>query len=344
MVNIEQISTAVPENSFTQEEIFQLAKEVFATEGHDISKYESAFINTEIKRRHFAAPLSWYLESHTWSDRNRLYIEQSLRLLEEITTSAIHSSQFELKDITDVITVSTTGISTPSLEALLMDRLKFRSDIRRTPIFGLGCAGGLIGLSRARQIAMENPDNVVLLLVVELCGLNFMRKETTKQNIIATALFSDGAAGAIISQKSNGIKLGDGMEHRWPDSKSVMGWNVIDEGMSVIFSRSIPKLVREDFSTVFAAYLKRFQLNREDFKHFLSHPGGAKVIEELEKVFGLPLHSMSCTREVLRNYGNMSAPTVLFVLKNALDKKLSGRALLTTFGPGFTAGLATVDL
>lgn len=344
MANIAKISTAVPKHRFTQEEIFNQSHLVFSKQGFDISPYRSAFMNTEIEHRYSAAPLSWYMEDHSWSDRNRLYIDQSLVLLEEVATSSIESSPLKMEEVTDIVTVSTTGISTPSLDAMLMDRLKFKPHVRRTPVFGLGCAGGLIGLQRANQLALQDPENVVLLLVVELCSLNFMRKETSKQNIIATALFGDGAAGVIVSQKTDGPKILQAMEYRWPDSLSVMGWDVTDEGLSVIFSRSIPDLVRNEFSKVFEDFLKRHGLQRKDIRHFLSHPGGSKVIEQLEKLFHLPDRSMNCTREILRSYGNMSAPTVLFVLKNAMDKGLSGRSLLTTFGPGFTAALLALEL
>ena len=344
MAHISSIATAVPPYVFSQREIFELGKKVYSDHQGDFSRFEAAFFNTEIEQRFLSAPGPWFLESRTWRDRNQLYIRQALDLLEEVALKAIEKSNYQLQDITDILTVSTTGVATPSLDALLMDRLKFNSQIRRTPIFGLGCAGGLIGLKRADQIAKENDKNVVLLLVVELCSLNFMKDKFTKQDVIASALFSDGAAAAVVSQDSAGPFINFCLEHRWPRSVDIMGWEVTEKGLSVIFSRSIPELVKNEFPKIYRTFLKDSGLDYESFKHFLSHPGGAKVVDELELVFGVRRHSMAHTREILKNYGNMSAPTVLFVLERAVELKEKGKSLLSTFGPGFTTALMEVEL
>ncbi|MGE0764264.1 MAG: type III polyketide synthase [Bdellovibrionales bacterium] len=343
MARIANIATAVPKYRFSQADAYQQAQIIFAKQGFDISRFSSAFLNTQIEHRHSVVPMEWYLESHNWTDRNRLYIDEAVTLLQQVAVNSLDGSGFALDDVTDVLTVSTTGIATPSLEAMLMDRLRFKSNVRRTPIFGLGCAGGLMGLNRAQQIAAADDNNVVLLLVVELCSLNFMRQEISKQNIIATALFADGAAGVVLSNKANGPKIVKSVEHRWPDSLSVMGWDVTDNGLEVVFSRSIPDLVKKDFRFVLENFFEKQKINRQSIQYFLSHPGGAKVMDELEQLFELPQLSMHHSRAVLRDCGNMSAPTVLFVLKRAMDEEMRGRALLTTFGPGFSAVITLLE-
>lgn len=240
--------------------------------------------------------------------------------------------------------VSSTGIATPSLDALLMDRLPFRPDCRRLPVFGLGCVGGVVGLSRAAQLARAEPGSVVLCLVVELCALTFRKDDLRKSNIVATALFGDGAAAALVrAGDAPAPALAAWGEHRWPDTLDVMGWDVSETGLAVRFSRDIPRLVRERFRSVTDAFLARAGLMRRDVDGYICHPGGAKVIEALEDVLELQRGTLRDARETLREYGNMSAATVLFVLQRTLRRGLRGRHLMTALGPGFTAGFLTLE-
>ena len=241
--------------------------------------------------------------------------------------------------------VSSTGIATPSLDALLGERLPLRADCRRLPVFGLGCAGGVMGLARAAQLARADPGSNVLLLVVELCALTFRKEDLRKSNVIATALFGDGAAGALVRADAHAQApiIGAYGEHRWPNSLDVMGWDVANNGLSVIFSRDIPTIVRRDFGDAYRAFLAKAGLTGASLDRFVCHPGGAKVIEALEEVFGLQTGTLRDAREILRDFGNMSAATVLFVLEKALRETLPGRTLLSALGPGFTAAFAVLE-
>jgi alkylresorcinol/alkylpyrone synthase len=235
-----------------------------------------------------------------------------------------------------------------------MAELPFRRDVQRLPIFGLGCAGGVLGLARAAAMARAAPGSMVLLLVVELCGLTFRNSDLGKSNIIATALFGDGAAAALItcdrdtarSQQLGsqpGPELAGWGEHTWPDSLDVMGWRVEEDGFGVQFSRAIPAIVRERYGAAVDEFLARQGLGRDDLDGTLCHPGGAKVLEALEAVFDLAPGAMTDARAVLRDYGNMSAATVLFVLARALERGLHGRHLVSSLGPGFTAGFLLLE-
>ena len=192
-------------------------------------------------------------------------------------------------------------------------------------------------------MAKADPGSKVLLLVVELCSLTFRHADRSKSNLVATALFGDGAAAAVVSCADEGLKLGPGGEHTWPASLDVMGWEVADDGLKVVFSRDIPALVRGQFRGVVDAFLARQGLSLADIDGFVCHPGGAKVLDALEAVFQLDQGALNHAREVLRAHGNMSAPTVLFVLKRSLEAGARGRLLLTTLGPGFTAGMMLVE-
>jgi alkylresorcinol/alkylpyrone synthase len=311
----------------------------------DFERLVPAYANAGIETRHSCVPLGWYEREVGWRERNALYLENALDLLERAARQCLGDGGVRAEEVDAVVTVSSTGIATPSLDARLMDRLPFRSDVERLPVFGLGCAGGVIGLARAATLAQAKPGARVLLLVVELCGLTFRRGDASKSNIIATALFGDGAAAVLLGTGSadRGPRITAAAEHTWPDSLDVMGWNVEDDGLGVLFSRDIPNLIRRDFAPALDGFLVRQGLTRVDLDGLACHPGGMKVLSALEEIFGLPEGGMSAAREVLRRYGNMSAPTALFVLERVLADGTRGRILLTALGPGFTAAFAIVE-
>jgi alkylresorcinol/alkylpyrone synthase len=203
----------------------------------------------------------------------------------------------------------------------------------------------VLGLARAAAMARAAPGSMVLLLVVELCSLTFRDSDLGKSNIIATALFGDGAAAALVTcdRDTPGPELVGWGEHTWPDTLDVMGWRVEEDGFGVLFSRAIPGIVRERYGAAVDDFLARQGLGRKDLDGTLCHPGGAKVLDALEAVFDLAPGAMTDARAVLRDYGNMSAATVLFVLARALERGLRGRHLVSSLGPGFTAGFLLLE-
>ena len=297
------------------------------------------FGNTGIDRRYSSVPIEWYEDLHEWPERNRVYLDSALDLLEAATLRVLAGAGRDVDEIDAIVVVSTTGIATPSLDALLMERMGLRRDVRRLPIFGLGCAGGAIGLARAAAMARNEPGSLVLFLVVELCALCFRRDDFTKSNIVATALFGDGAAAALISSEGAGARITGGGEYTWPDSLDVMGWDVTQQGLKAIFSRDIPELVTTKLHDVAVAFLAEHELTLRDIDTFVCHPGGAKVLDALEAAFELEPGTLAASRDVLRDYGNMSAATVMFVLERTIGDSLPWRrALVSALGPGFTAG------
>ncbi|HZT50638.1 MAG TPA: 3-oxoacyl-[acyl-carrier-protein] synthase III C-terminal domain-containing protein [Stellaceae bacterium] len=334
---------AVPPHVLGQAEVARRARRLFAAvAGDTLDRLMPVFANAGIERRYSCVPIEWYDEPHGWVERNALYLEHALRLLERAARDALARARLAPEAIDAVVCVSTTGIATPSLDAMLIGRLGLRRDVRRLPIFGLGCAGGVIGLARAGEAARAAPGSYVLFLVVELCALAFRKDDVAKSNIVATALFGDGAAAAVVSCRGEGLALGGSGEHTWPDSLDVMGWDVAEDGLKARFSRDIPALVLREMRAATAAFLARQGLTLGDIRHFVCHPGGAKVIVALEEAFGLPAGALAAARGVLRDYGNMSAVTILFVLERVMAAA-SGRLLLTALGPGFTAGFLLLD-
>lgn len=343
------LSTAVPPIALHQRDVVARATSLFDGRRSDIDRLMPVFENAGIETRYSCVPLDWYERSHSWSERNRLYIDNALALLEQAATSCLKDAECSPGEVDAIVTVSTTGIATPSLDAHLVGRLGLRPDVVRLPIFGLGCAGGVLGLARAGALARAMPGARVLFLVVELCALTFRKVDQSKSNIIAAALFGDGAAAALIgpgrsADGGESLALGDSGEHTWPDSLDVMGWHVEDDGLGVLFSRDIPTLVRDQFRTAADTFLARHSLMRSDIDTFVCHPGGAKVIAALEEALQIPAGTMHEARDVLRQYGNMSAATVLFVLQRCLSgTNRPRRALLSALGPGFTAAFLTLE-
>ncbi len=336
------LSTAVPPYVLDQRAVCARVAHVLGGR-LDVEKLLPVFGNAGIERRYSCVPIEWYEETHGWRERTQLFIDNAVTLLERITLDCLDEAGLRREDIDAIVVASTTGVATPSLDALLIERLGLRRDIRRLPIFGLGCAGGVTGLARAVDLARAAPGSRVLFLVVELCALTFRRDDFDRSNIIATALFGDGAAGAIVSSEGDGPAFGPAGEHTWPDSLGIMGWDVRDDGLKAIFAQSIPSLVENGLRVVFDDYLARNHRCISSVDSFACHPGGAKVLDALEDSLELQRGSLEDSRATLRDYGNMSAATALFVLLRMKEKLPTQRTLLSALGPGFSASFLMLD-
>lgn len=343
---IASVATALPSHRLEQADVRARVAAQFG-DSPVVQRLLPVFENTGIECRYSCVPVDWYYDAHGWSDRNRIYLETALEVLERAALDALAAADCRVEDVDALVVVSTTGIATPSLDALLMERLPFKRTCSRLPIFGLGCVGGAIGLARAATLCTSQPGSVVLFLVVELCALSFRRNETTKSNIVATALFGDGAAAVVLSTRAPGPAIRAFGEYTFPGTLDIMGWDVADDGMRAIFSRDIPALIESQFRPILDAYLRESATRFDEIDAFLPHPGGTKVLDALEHAFGRPAGTLDDSREVLRAYGNMSAVTVLFVLERALRCGALANAtwqtaLLTAMGPGFTTAFVTL--
>ena len=336
------LKSAVPPYVLEQTDVVIRAGQLFG-ERRDIERLLPVFSNTGIDRRYSCVPIDWYAADHGWRDRTDLYVQNATDLLEKVATELLAEAGLAKDDIDAIVVSSTTGIATPSLDALVIERMGLRRDIRRLPIFGLGCAGGVIGLSRAADLARARPGSRVLFLVVELCALTFRKNDLTKSNFVATALFGDGAAGAILSTEGEGPAFGASGEYTWADSLGIMGWEVEEDGLKALFSQSIPTLVANDFTTILHAFLARNDLKLTDIDRFACHPGGAKVLDALEDAFQIERGALTESRAILRDYGNMSAVTALFVLERMDWRKKGQRILMTALGPGFSSVLQVLE-
>jgi alkylresorcinol/alkylpyrone synthase len=342
-VTLASIATAVPPNIVLQRDAAAAAHRGFSSRFGDFERLARVFESSGIRQRYLARPLEWYLQPLGWTERTAAYLESGAELFMDATRSALERAQLNANDIDTIVTVSSTGVATPSLEARVADRMGFRADVERVPVFGLGCAGGVTGLTIASRLAQSRPGSIVLFVAVELCSLAFRLDKLTKENIVATALFADGAAACVLRSGEKGVATIEmGGQHNWPDTLNIMGWSVDPEGLGVIFDRAIPPFAQANMAPAVAGILARGGLGLGDIDRFVCHPGGAKVVDALERAMSLGQGSLDHEREILAHYGNMSAPTVLFVLDRLIKAGLPSRVLLTAMGPGFTASCASL--
>ena len=337
------LATAVPPYCLSQVDVAAAAHKGFSSRFGAFKRLSRVFETSGIQQRYAVKPLEWYFQSLGWPERNAAYLEGAVALFVDAASKALEAASLRASDVDTVVTVSSTGIATPSLEARAAGLMGFRDDVERVPVFGLGCAGGVTGLGIASRLAQSRPGSVVLLVAVELCTLSFRLDELTKANIVATALFGDGAAACVLQTGDAGIaEVELSGQHTWPGTLNIMGWSVDPQGLGVIFDRAIPPFAEENMAPAIGNILGRSGLALADVNRFAFHPGGQKVITALERAFALAPESLNHERDVLAEYSNMSAPTALFVLQRLINAGLPPRTLLTAMGPGFTTSCVSL--
>lgn len=354
MPRIVSIGTANPDHLLDQSRVKSFAGELFGRSLPNIDRLTLAYDNAQIKRRHFCVPMEWFGRSHTFREKNDLYIENARALARQAIERCLDAADRSVEEVDYLLYVSTTGLATPSIDARLIEDLSFRRDVKRLPIWGLGCAGGAASLSRAMEIARAVPTARILIVVVELCGLTFMPDDLSKSNLIASALFGDGAAAVLVegeevSRRGSGHPfMLDSLTRTIPDSLDVMGWDISEAGFGIVISRDIPSIVHTFMRESIEEILQRHRMTADDVAHFITHPGGAKVLEAYQESLGLPAERFRHTWDVLKEYGNMSACSVLFVLQRFM-REIAARdvepphmpeyGLVGALGPGFSSEL-----
>lgn len=347
-IHIHSIATAVPPHEMPQPEVEAKARQSLGLRNAHFERLSRTFQSAGVERRYSVVPLDWFDSEHGWAGRNAAYLEGAKALFLDAASRALAEAGWRADNVDCVVTLSSTGIATPTLEAQALSEIGFREDIQRVPVFGLGCAGGVSGLTVAQSMAEARPGSRVLFVVVEACTLSYRTDRMQKADIIAAVLFGDGAAAACLSTAPAGqgpaVTLGRASQQTWPGTLGIMGWDVDDTGLGVVFDRSIPDFVSEAFAGAVATALETAGLDRAGIDRFVCHPGGAKVLEAIERVLHLEQGVLEDEREVLRRFGNMSAPTVLFVLQSVLRSGRSGQMLACALGPGFSAAFLPVHV
>ena len=342
-VSILSLATETPPHELDQDVAVEVARAVMAGTFRDFDRMTSVFTNAGIQQRQLACPVDWYREERTFAERTAVYLDVGLELFIAAATRALADAGLSADLVDTVITVSSTGIATPSLEARALSRMGFRTDINRVPVFGLGCAGGVSGLGLAAKLARATPGSIVLFVTVELCSLAFQTGNISKADIISVALFGDGAAACVLKSGDEGfVQITGSGEKTWPDTLDIMGWDIKPGGLGVVLNRAIPTFARQHMRGAIEEMLAPQGLTIAEIDRFICHPGGAKVIDAIEQALALNQGSLDHEREVLRGHGNMSAPTALFVLDEVRKQGLPPLSVLTALGPGFTASSVTL--
>jgi alkylresorcinol/alkylpyrone synthase len=341
-VSLLAVATAVPPHQIEQSAAAEAARRIYARSFARHPKLADVFLNAGIERGYAVRPLEWFMAPRGWPERTQAYLDGAGALFVEAARAALDRAGIAARDIDVIVTVSSTGIATPSLEARVSSEMGFKPSALRVPVFGRGCGGGVAGLALGARLARAEPGEVVLVVAVELCTLAFRGDRSGKADVISSALFGDGAAAAVlrVERREGAMQIGATAEHTWPNTLDIMGWTVDPVGFGVVLSRSLPRFVEQRLAAPARRFVKAARLTAPQF---ILHPGGAKVLDAVETALQLQKGTLRDEREVLRGHGNMSAPSVLFVLDRVLKRGLRGSAMLAALGPGFTASFLALE-
>jgi alkylresorcinol/alkylpyrone synthase len=331
------LGTAVPQHRITQADVLAILAQA---KGQALPPRMAEILgNTGISQRHIAMPPEYYFDARSWAKRAGVYEVVAAQIFEAAAMQALARANLQAADIGQIVFVSTTGTMTPSLPSRMIAKMGFAPNTRCVPLFGYGCAGGVIGLSVAADLFLASPDKPVLLVSLELCSLAYDHARMDKKDMVALALFADGCAAAVIGAGA-GPQLGAFASHVWPDTLDMMGWQIGDTGFDLVLARDIPLFVNSHFAPVCDAFLAQQGLTKAGMAEPACHPGGGRVVDALSNYLG---HNLDTTRSVLRDHGNMSSPTVLFVLEALLSTgPISKPTLLTALGPGFVGAMGVL--
>lgn len=351
MAVIHSVGTATPSYSFTQADIKSIVSSLVIDPR--LRRFLSVFDQTDIANRHFVVHPQFFEKTRSFGERNELFQKSGVDLaLEAVQKCFDNQNQIDPSAIDAIISVTSTGVLTPTLDAELINRFGINEQSVRMPFFGLGCAGGASGLARAYDYLKAHPTHSVLLVTTELASIAFHPDHFTPKDIVGAALFADGAAAVILLGKDHSCRT-DKHEYQLSgtssrlktDTMDLMGWEIKDDGFFVIFSKEIPQLIDSFWKNHLDEFLFSNQLELGEITHFLAHPGGKKILNEMEKILDSDQH-VDFSKQVLNQYGNMSSATVLFVLEkflNANHLAMKGKQIISALGPGFSSELILME-
>jgi alkylresorcinol/alkylpyrone synthase len=344
MVTLAGVHAVLPPHRYEQAQLTaEFARVVLPHGNHDLLARLHA--NTQVATRYLALPLEMYVGLNGFGERNDRFIDNAISLGAEALLGALQRADLEPADVDTIISTTITGIAVPSIEARIVERVGLRADVRRIPLFGLGCVAGAAGIARLNDALLGRPGDVAALLSVEICSLTAQRNDASMANLIACGLFGDGAAAVVAVGAGHhrpGPRVIDSRSRLYPDSERTMGWDVTDSGLKIVLDAQVPTLVREYLGDDIRTFLAAHGLDVGDIGAWISHPGGPKVIEAIEAELGVPGDPLELSWRSLEQIGNLSSASVLHVLRDTLDKRSlppDTPAVLMAMGPGFCSEL-----
>ena len=335
-------ATAVPKNTISREDVKLYLGRVFDIPERRLEAMMSIVDNAQVHSRQMIFPLDYTIQSRSLEKTNQEYMQHAIELGRRAAEECLQRAGMTARDIDMIVTVSCTGFMIPSLDAHLINLMGFRSDVRRMPFTELGCAAGAMALGRASDYLQSRVDGNVLIIAVELPSLTFQRKDISQANLISSILFGDGAAAVIVSGKksASGPRILVSETYTFPDSLGAMGFDLKDSGFHILLSKDVPEMIGEKIEGLVDGFLSRHGVTRDQIRGWILHPGGSRLLGNVEKALGLSKCDTQPSWDVLGNFGNLSSATVLFILQEWMEKrplKKGDIAMAAAFGPDFSA-------
>ncbi|HEX7181711.1 MAG TPA: 3-oxoacyl-[acyl-carrier-protein] synthase III C-terminal domain-containing protein [Thermoanaerobaculia bacterium] len=348
-MRIAAVGRALPPHYYDQDTLLAALRRRWNGRFFNPERLERLHRNVLVGGRHLALPIEEYDRLSTWGQANDAWIRVAQEVGGQAVLDALERSGIPASDLGAILFVTVTGVATPSIDARLINRLGLSPQIKRMPIFGLGCVAGAAGIARAADYVRAYPDQVALLLSVELCSLTLQEEDLSIPNLIATGLFGDGAAAVLVvgdERGEPGPRIVASRSVFYPDSEKVMGWNISESGFRIVLSSDVPQVVRDFLRRDVDAFLAEHGLTRADVASWVCHPGGPKVLEAMQEALELPEGALDVTWDSLRQVGNLSSTSVLLVLAETLERHrpASGSwGMLLAMGPGFCSELVLLQ-
>ncbi|RRA48725.1 type III polyketide synthase [Acidipila sp. EB88] len=348
MSRIAAVASALPPRYHTQQEVFEELSRHWSAELENPALLQRFHQRVGVDGRYFALPLHEYAEMTRFGQFNAAWLRVAEELGEQAINTALERAGLQKEQIGALLTVTVTGVVSPSLDAHLCNRMGLPGDVRRTPIFGLGCVAGAAGIAQADDYVKAYPDRVAVLLSVELCSLTWQRHDLSVANLIASGLFGDGAAAVIVAgdevvlNKPAGPAVLATASSFYPDTEEAMGWDIGEEGFRIVLSPEVPAIVRKHLPQDLERFLAANGLERGQITSWVLHTGGPKVLEAMAEAAGVTREECHLSWESLRKVGNLSSASVLFVLEDTLRERrppAGSYGILAAMGPGFCSQL-----
>jgi alkylresorcinol/alkylpyrone synthase len=356
MPSIIDIETAFPSYKYTQSQLTESLKKIWAKKVKNTKRLQSIQENVLVEKRSLSLPIEEYFNGLSFGERNNRFIETACNLLEEATLKLLQKNNFEPEQISGLWSNTVTGFAIPSLESRLMNRIPFKKNTKRVPLMGLGCMAGVAGINRVHDYLLAYPTEAVLFLSVECCSLTFQTEDISVANLVSTGLFGDGAAVVLMVGDQHPkaqlapLKTIANESIFFSDTQDVMGWNVSETGLKIILNKNVPDVVRNNLVGPLEEFKKKNDLTSQNISTYFAHPGGPKVLQAMEEVLGLPEKGLKHSWESLRENGNMSSVSVLDIFKRHIDEYLKSprdlkgtKAMSLAMGPAFSAELGLLQ-
>jgi alkylresorcinol/alkylpyrone synthase len=336
----------LPEHRYPQDVLVRVLERRWHDHPHAVARLERLHRAVQVRTRCLALPLEQYDELNSFDQANDAFVRVGTELGTRAIKRALEAAELCPWDVDALFFTTVTGVAAPSLDARIMNRLELKPDVRRVPMFGLGCVGGAAGLARAADYLRGHPEHVAVLLSVELCSLT-LQEDVSVANLIATGLFADGSAAVVLAGEKRGHagpRIIDSRSAFFRNTERVMGWDVGSTGFRIVLNASVPEIVETELPRLAGRFLGDHGLTPERITRWICHPGGPKVIDAIERAFGLSASALAITRRSLAEVGNLSSGSVLHVLSETMKLARPGeRGLLLAMGPGFCAELVLLE-